>query len=96
MQHCILVKFNDSVLDKDALCTEIEAFFAPAPQRIPGVTAVALRRCVIDRPNRYDLLIRLEMEKAALPAFDASAIHNGWKETYGPRLAQKAIFDYED
>lgn len=96
MKHCILVKFNDTVADKDALCAEIRAFFAPVADEIPGVHGVAFRRCVIDRPNRYDFLIQLDMEKEMLPAFDASRLHAQWKKNYGERLAAKAIFDFED
>lgn len=30
-----------------------------------------------------------------LPAYDASELHHRWKETFGARIQQKAIFDYE-
>ena len=48
---------------------------------------------VVDRPNRYDLMIRLTMDTPALTAYDASEAHHRWKELYGPLIAQKAIFD---
>ena len=38
----------------------------------------------------------VEMEKAALPNWDASRIHHQWKEQFGGLLEKKAIFDYED
>lgn len=50
---------------------------------------------MIDRPNRYDLLILICMDKTALPAFDESEVHHVWKDTYTPFIAQKAIFDCE-
>ena len=93
MKHCILVKFNDTVQDKSALCAEIERFWADSTSALPGVRSVTCLRNVIDRPNRYDLLIRLDIEQDALPAYDASAQHATWKAKYGALLAQKAIFD---
>ena len=50
----------------------------------------------VARDNRYDLMIVVEMEKAALPNWDASRIHHQWKEQFGGLLEKKAIFDYED
>ena len=87
MQHCILVKWTPDAGDKDALAKEAEA---------DGVaTALTIRRNVINRPNRYDLLIELTMTPDMLPAYDASEPHHRWKETFGARIQQKAIFDYE-
>lgn len=50
---------------------------------------------MIDRPNRYDLLILLCMEKGALEAYDGSEAHHRWKEVYGGMIEKKAIFDCE-
>lgn len=87
MQHCILVKWTPDAGDKDALAKEAVA---------DGVaTALTIRRNVINRPNRYDLLIELTMTPDMLPAYDASEPHHRWKETFGARIQQKAIFDYE-
>ena len=88
MQHCILVKWTPDAGDKDALAKEAEAIFAQA-------VADGIRRNVINRPNRYDLLIELTMTPDMLPAYDASEPHHRWKETFGARIQQKAIFDYE-
>ena len=94
MQHCILVKWTPDAGDRDALAKEAEAIFAQAVA--DGVaTALTIRRNVINRPNRYDLLIELTMRPDMLPAYDASEPHHRWKETFGARIQQKAIFDYE-
>lgn len=37
----------------------------------------------------------LTMTPDMLPAYDASEPHHRWKETFGARIQQKAIFDYE-
>ena len=50
---------------------------------------------MVDRPNRYDLLILLCMEKGALEAYDGSEAHHRWKEVYGGMIEKKAIFDCE-
>ena len=67
MQHCILVKWTPDAGDRDALAKEAEAIFAQAVA--DGVaTALTIRRNVINRPNRYDLLIELTMTPDMLPA----------------------------
>ena len=50
---------------------------------------------MVDRPNRYDLLIRIDMEKETLPVYDDSEPHHVWKRDYACYLEKKAIFDYE-
>ena len=63
---------------------------------INGIHSVKLLTNVVDRPNRYDLLIRISMDDAALPVYDDSAIHKKWKNDYGKYLEKKAIFDYRN
>ena len=48
-----------------------------------------------ERPNRFDLMICMDMDAAALPLYDASEPHRTWKETFGPLLEGKTIFDHE-
>lgn len=94
MLHNILVKWNEQVTDKAAIIPQIQALYADAVQ-LPGVHSVSLRPNVIDRPNRYDLLIQLDMDMDALPTWDASAIHHQWKNDFGGLIEKKAIFDCE-
>ena len=93
MKHHILVKFVPGV-DADALVEPVRAIFAQTLS-IPGVHGLELKRNCVDRPNRYDLLIVLDMDPAALPAYDASEPHKQWKRDYGERIEKKAIFDCE-
>ena len=88
MKHCIIAKFNDSVDDKAAMITRIDKLFAPAPA-MDGIHGC------IDRENRYDLAIIIDMDKAALPAWDASELHREWKSGFGSYLTSNAIFDFE-
>ena len=91
MRHHILVKWKEGC--KPGL-EPIRALFAET-LAIPGVKSVELHPNVIDRPNRYDLLILLCMEQAALEAYDASEAHRRWKEGYADMMEKKAIFDCE-
>lgn len=94
MKHCILAKWNETVTDKAALLARVRALYAAA-DAIPGVHGVTVHPCCVDRPNRYDLMIVLDMDKEALANWDASDIHHRWKDGYGGLLEKKAIFDYE-
>ena len=92
MKHYIIVKFNSSVSDRHALVEEIRRHFAQASE-IDGINSVNLCPSVIDLPNRYDLMIILEMDKSALPVWAESSIHTEWKRRYSHLLESKAIFD---
>lgn len=92
MLHHILVKWKEAPTDTAALCQNIEQVFAPCLS-LPGVHGVRVIPNIIHRPNRYDLMIVIHMEEEALPAYDVCEAHRHWKEAYGDRIAQKAIFD---
>ncbi len=93
MKHHIIVKFVEGT-DTAALLEPVRAIFAQTLS-IPGVHGVELRPSCVDRPNRYDLMIVLDMDQEALPAYDVSEPHAQWKREYGPITAKKAIFDCE-
>ena len=97
LQHCILVKYNDTVTDekKEDLYLEIRDLF-DGLTAIDGIHSVKLLKNVINRPNRYDLLIRSSMDDTVLPMYDDSAIHKKWKNDYAEYLEKKAIFDYRN
>lgn len=94
MKHLILAKFNDRVTDKAALVEPIRQLFSVAAE-IPGVHGAVIYPCCIARDNRYDVMIALDMDKDALPLYDASEMHRLWKREYGDLLEKKAIFDFE-
>ena len=93
MKHDILVKFAEGV-DVGALIAPVTAIFEQC-LTIPGIHGLTVRRSNSDRPNRYDLMIELDMDKAALPAYDVSEPHLRWKTEYGALIEKKAIFDYD-
>lgn len=94
MKHYIIVKYNDKVSDKAALLEEIRTLFEKTTA-IEGIHEVHVYPCCIDRPNRYDVMIELVMEKEALTAYDECAWHFIWKRDYAEYIEKKTIFDCE-
>ena len=107
MKHCILAKFTpEAKAQRAALLPRIREIFSAAAD-IPGVHGAEVIPNCVDRDNRYDVLIRLDMDREALPlydvsampaaltAYDASAMHHRWKDEFTPLLEKKAIFDHE-
>lgn len=93
MKHYIIVKFTEGT-DTAALAGPVRELFAET-LAIPGIHGVQVHLSCTDRPNRYDLMIEMDMDREALPAYDASEPHLRWKKEYGDRIASKAIFDCE-
>ena len=94
MKHYIIVKFKNG--------TDVKALYEPVKKifdetlKIPGIHGVDVRTSCSDRDNRYDLMIVMDMEPEALPAYDVCEPHLRWKEQYGPLMEKKALFDCED
>ncbi len=93
MKHHILVKFTEGT-DVSALVEHVRAIFTETLS-IPGIHGLEIKTNCIDRPNRYDMMIVLDMDPSALPAYDVSEPHRRWKAEYGIITAKKAIFDCE-
>ena len=93
MKHCIIVKWKEEA-DKAALLEKARELFSRCGDR-EGTSRVCLVPNCVDRPNRYDLAIVLDIERDALPVWDASNVHGTWKGEFGPFIAQKAIFDFD-
>lgn len=91
MKHHILVKFIEGT-NVQALLEPVEQIFSETLS-IPGIHALELKPSCSNRTNRYDLMIVLDMDPEALPAYDASEPHLRWKTEYGPITEKKAIFD---
>ena len=92
MKHCILVKFKKDYNWKCEL-PNIQRIFNSI--NLDGVSFVDYLTNCIDRDNRYDLLIRIDMDKSALAKYDACPNHHEWKDTSSDFIDKKAIFDYE-
>jgi len=97
MKHYIISKFNKDI-DRNKLplmLEDIKAIFNKTLD-IEGIYNVEYKLNCINRDNRYDLMIVIEMDKEALEAYDNCAAHHEWKDKYGSLLEKKAIFDCED
>lgn len=94
MKHHIIVKFTDGT-DFHALEKPVWSIFEETLS-IPGIHGLDIKLSNSDRQNRYDMMIVMEMEKDALPAYDISEAHLRWKSEYGSLIAKKAIFDCDD
>ena len=91
MKHYIIVKFTEGT-DVQALKEPVRRIFEET-LAIPGIHGIEIKLSNSDRANRYDLMIIMDMEKEALPAYDVSEPHLRWKSEYGEITAKKAIFD---
>lgn len=97
MKHCILVKFIPEISKKieNSFIEQIQEIFDAATE-IDGVHYVKLYKCCIDRDNRADLMIEIDMDKDALEKYDSSDAHLIWKREYSRFIDEKTIFDYDD
>lgn len=76
MKHCILAKFTPAAkAQRAALLPRIREIFSAAAD-IPGVHGAEVIPNCVDRDNRYDVLIRLDMDREALSLYDVSAMHH--------------------
>lgn len=94
MKHHIICKFNNSVSDKSAIADEARALFSQL-ESMNGINKTEVFENCIDLPNRFDLMIRIDMDKNALSEYNNSNVHRYWKENYAKYLESKTIFDCE-
>ena len=96
MKHYILAKFLPEITkeQKTAMLPDIAELFSHLIW-MDGINNVDVYPNCVDRDNRYDLMIEIDMEKEALPLYDGCIWHKLWKEKYGDLLEKKAIFDRE-
>ena len=92
MTHYIIAKYAETVTDKAALFLEISALFSRWKD-YPFISGCTLSPNVVDRSNRYDLMIAVELSQEALPLWDECALHKKWKSDFGGSLSAKTIID---
>lgn len=95
INHLIIVKWKDKIEKGNHLLEDIENIFSPIKE-IKGIYEISYISNVVDRPNRYDLIIKIKMDLDSLPLYDESPAHKLWKEKYSQYIESKAIFDYEE
>ena len=94
MLHHIIVKFNNTVEDKHLVISKASELFERL-RSLDGINDVNLYPNCIDRDNRYDLMIVIDMDKKALETYDSCEVHKTWKADFGKYILSKAIFDRE-
>lgn len=94
MKHCIIVKWNEQVADKNLYFEKACDAFKDVI-KIEGVSGLKVYQSNSDRANRADVMIEIECSKEGLENYDASDLHKAWKENFGDLIASKSIFDYE-
>lgn len=94
MKHYIIVKLVEGC-DKNTLIDPVRDLFRQTLE-ISGIHDVQVKPCVVNRPNRYDIMIEIDMDREALEAYDKSEPHHRWKEDYGHLVQKKTIFDSEE
>ena len=94
MKHHIIVKLNKDAHALEEMLPDIEKIFEVVLE-VPGVNSYNLVLNCIDRSNRYNLMIVIDMEKSALEAYDNCHAHHMWKDNYSKFIESKAIFDSE-
>lgn len=93
MKHYIIVKFDEKT-EKEKIINPIRELFQNAI-KIKEVEKVEIYESNMDLPNRYDLMIKMDLSKNALKEFDNGEIHKEWKEKFGKYITSKTIFDCE-
>ena len=94
MIHYIICKWKNKEEVTAPVESRIRELFSGADS-IPGVEKAEIVKNAVDRDNRFDLMIRVYMNKDALPVWDNSDIHRRWKEEFGGFIDKKTIFDEE-
>lgn len=95
MKHHIIVKFNETVTDKNRIGNEALALFSEL-KGSNGIHDVQVKMNCIPRDNRFDMMIIVDMDKDALAFYDESNQHKKWKKDYSCYILNKAIFDSEN
>ena len=91
MQHYIIVKFNENI-EKEEIINPIKELFKRTNQ-IKEIKKLEIFESNMNLPNRYDLMIKMELSPKALNEFDNSDIHKEWKEKFENFIMSKTIFD---
>ena len=94
MKHLIIAKYHDTVSDKEEMFRRISELFSTWTE-YPFIRGCQIIRNCIDRPNRYDVIIAVDLAPEDLPLWDGCELHRQWKAAFVEALQAKAIFDAE-
>lgn len=94
MKHCIIVKWNEKVTDKDEFYKKaVEAF--SGVENIEGVFGYRVYKSNSNRANRFDIMIEIDCIEEGLKNYDGCKLHTDWKNNFTEYFQSKTIFDYD-
>ena len=91
MKHFIIIKFKENT-DKDVLIEETEKLFKET-ETIEGIKKVEVFTNSIKKPNRFDMMIKITLNKGSLKELEQSRILKDWEDKYNKYIDKKTIFD---
>lgn len=94
MKHCIIVKWNDKVKDKDEYYKKAALAFKDVV-KIDGVNGYEVYKSNSSRSNRYDIMIEIDCTEEGLNTYDGCQLHLDWKKNFTEYFEAKTIFDYD-
>ena len=95
MLHRIIVKYNETVTDREAFAKAAEELFKGV-LTIEGIHGVRTVKGLPIADNRWDLIIEIDMDRQSLEAYSQSEPHKIWKRDWACYIDKKAIFDSEE
>lgn len=69
--------------------------YFPEYWKLTELNLFAFSKNCINRDNRYDIMIQIDMSRESLENYDNCQAHIIWKEEFFAYIEKKAIFDFE-
>lgn len=91
MNHYIIIKFKEDS-EKEILIKEVSDLFDKA-NSIEGIRKVEVFTNSIKKPNRFDMMIKMSMNKKILKVFEDSEIYHKFEKKYKDSILSKTVFD---
>lgn len=95
MKHCIIIKWNQLVENKEEMLTKVHEAFGDVIT-FEGCESLNIYPNCNDRKNRYDLMVVITCNEKGLEIYDKSELHCNWKSNFSKYIESKAVFDYEE
>ena len=91
MKHHIIIKLSKDV-DKEKLINDIKEYYTNATS-IEGVKRVDVFTSSSKLRNRFDMMIKLDLNKQGLLNYEESNFLKKFKDKYDKYISKKTIFD---
>ena len=91
MERYLIVKLKKDT-DEKAMCEQISDLFSEAV-KIDGVRKADVYVSNHDLKQRYDLMIRIRLNKKAVQDLEGSEFYRRWKQEYSEHIEKITVFD---